>query len=133
MDNPDQVSRSIDRLREAGVLTALDDFGTGYSSLSYLHRFRLHTVKIDRSFIVDLQPGQDSVAAAVVQAVLTLSRSLGLEVVAEGIETPIQRQALLGLGCTIGQGHLFARPQPLAAVLASRSMPDAVVADVGPT
>lgn len=131
MDKPEIVSRSIDRLRRAGVLTALDDFGTGYSSLSYLHRFRLHTIKIDRSFVADLAPADKSVVAAVVQAVLTLSQSLGLEVVAEGIETQVQRQALLGLGCKLGQGYLFARPQPLAAVLASRGPATGLMARPG--
>ena len=120
MDNPEQVSDILDRLRQAGVVTALDDFGTGYSSLSYLHRFKLHTLKIDRSFITDLVPGGIGGGAAVVRAILALSQSLGLEVIAEGIETPVQRDALLALGCSHGQGYLFGRPLPLPEIVASR-------------
>jgi EAL domain-containing protein (putative c-di-GMP-specific phosphodiesterase class I) len=120
MDNPEQVSEILDRLRQGGVMTALDDFGTGYSSLSYLHRFQLHTLKIDRSFVTDLVPGGGGGGEAVVRAILALSRSLGLEVVAEGIETKIQRDALLALGCAYGQGYLFARPKPLDEIIAAR-------------
>jgi diguanylate cyclase (GGDEF)-like protein len=120
MDNPEQVSEILDRLRQAGVMTALDDFGTGYSSLSYLHRFQLHTLKIDRSFIIDLVPGGGGGGAAVVRAIIALSQSLGLEVVAEGIETEVQREALQVLGCRYGQGYLFAKPKPLAEIVASR-------------
>ena len=117
MDNPERVGQTIDRLHQAGVYTALDDFGTGYSSLGYLHRFRLHTVKIDRSFVSDLMPGVTSPASAVAEAILTLSRSLGLEVVAEGIETQAQCEALKVLGCRLGQGYLFARPQPAQVIM----------------
>jgi EAL domain-containing protein (putative c-di-GMP-specific phosphodiesterase class I) len=120
MDNPEQVSEILDRLRQAGVMTALDDFGTGYSSLSYLHRFQLHTLKIDRSFVIDLVPGGGGGGAAVVRAIIALSQSLGLEVVAEGIETEVQREALQAMGCQFGQGYLFARPMPLAKIIASR-------------
>jgi EAL domain-containing protein (putative c-di-GMP-specific phosphodiesterase class I) len=96
------------------VLTSLDDFGTGYSSLSYLHRFRLHAVKIDRSFVSPLKPGGGGPSEAVVRAILALSKSQGLDVIAEGVETLAQRDALLALGCVIGQGWLYSRPQPLA-------------------
>jgi len=95
------------------VLAALDDFGTGFSSLSYLHRFPLHAVKIDRSFIAGLAPGSSS--TAVVRAVLALAASLGLEVIAEGVETAEQRQQLLELGCIYGQGFFFAEPRPASA------------------
>ncbi|MGY4517335.1 EAL domain-containing protein [Lysobacter sp. HA18] len=112
--NPDRVGACLDRLRAAGVYTALDDFGTGYSSMSYLHRFRFHTIKLDRSFITELQPGEPSVASAVVRAVIDLSHALGLDVVAEGIETAAQHEALEAIGCTFGQGYLFGRPAPAA-------------------
>jgi len=121
MDNPEQVSEILDRLRQAGVMTALDDFGTGYSSLSYLHRLQLHTLKIDRSFVIDLVPGGGGGGAAVVRAIIALSQSLGLEVIAEGIETEVQQEALLALGCQFGQGYLFAKPKPLAEIVAARS------------
>ncbi len=114
LDNPDQVKSTMFRLRDAGVLTMLDDFGTGYSSLSYLHKFPLHSLKIDRSFVTDLQPDLGGSSAAVVRAILALAGSLGMEVIAEGIETVVQRDALRELKCRLGQGFLFARPKPLA-------------------
>ena len=115
LDNPEQVSATLDTLRHAGVLAALDDFGTGYSSLSYLHRFPLHALKIDRSFVRELRPASDEGgSAAVVRAVLALAGTLGLEVVAEGIETESQRDLLLELGCTRGQGFLYSCARPAA-------------------
>jgi len=99
-------------LRDAGVLTSLDDFGTGYSSLSYLHRFPLHALKIDRSFVAELQADLSGSSAAVVRAIRALAGSLNLEVIAEGVETALQRDALMQLDCAIGQGYLFAAPQP---------------------
>jgi predicted signal transduction protein with EAL and GGDEF domain len=118
LENPDQVRETLFALRQAGVLAALDDFGTGYSSLSYLHRFPLHALKIDRSFVADLEAGRAGGSAAVVRAVLALAATLGMEVVAEGIETSDQRACLLELGCRIGQGFLFAHPRPADKVLA---------------
>ena len=116
IDNPERVGSCIDRLRAAGIYTALDDFGTGYSSMSYLHRFGFHTIKLDRSFITGLVPGEASVASSVVRAVVELSHALGLEVIAEGIETAAERDAVAALGCGSGQGYLFARPAPAATV-----------------
>lgn len=113
LDNPDQIRRTLETLREAGLLAQLDDFGTGYSSLSYLHRFPIHSVKIDRSFVADLKPGRHGGSAAVVHAIRALARSMNLEVIAEGIETEAQRVALMDLGCDYGQGFLFSRPVPL--------------------
>jgi EAL domain-containing protein (putative c-di-GMP-specific phosphodiesterase class I) len=124
LENPDHVRRTLERLREAGVLAQLDDFGTGYSSLSYLHRFPLHALKIDRSFVTDLGigashgSGNGSGSQAVVRAILALARSLGLEVIAEGIQCETERQALLGMGCVMGQGFLFARPAGIAELAA---------------
>ncbi|TBR13371.1 MAG: EAL domain-containing protein [Lysobacter sp.] len=120
LENPEQIGQVFNRLRDNGVLIALDDFGTGYSSLSYLHRFKLHTVKIDRSFISDLQLEEEGGSTAVVRAILALSRAQRLEVVAEGIETELQRGALLELGCELGQGYLFAKPASLGTILAAR-------------
>ncbi len=110
LENPDHVRRLLEVLREAGVLVQLDDFGTGYSSLSYLHRFPIHSLKIDRSFVADLRSGQVGGSAAVVKAIHALADSLGLEVIGEGIETQAQCQALRDLGCRLGQGFLFSRP-----------------------
>ncbi|MGQ0587681.1 MAG: EAL domain-containing protein [Gammaproteobacteria bacterium] len=111
-ENPEQACATLEALRAQGVLATLDDFGTGFSSLSYLHRFPLHALKIDRSFIAGLVPGSSSLA--VVRAVLALAASLGLEVIAEGIETAAQRQQLIDLGCIYGQGFYFAHPRPAA-------------------
>jgi EAL domain-containing protein (putative c-di-GMP-specific phosphodiesterase class I) len=92
------------------VQTLLDDFGTGFSSLSYLHRFPLHGLKIDRSFVAALQYGESGGSTAIVRAIRLLADSLGLEVVAEGIESEEQRQQLRLLGLTLGQGYLFSKP-----------------------
>jgi hypothetical protein len=134
LDNPDQVLATLDTLRDAGVLAALDDFGTGYSSLSYLHRFPLHALKIDRSFISALQLRGTGGSAAVVRAVLALAGTLGLEVVAEGIETAAQQDHLLQMGCEQGQGFLFSRARPASewashgAALTSAAATDHAVA-----
>ena len=124
LENPERIGQVFSALSEAGVAVALDDFGTGYSSLSYLHRFRMHTLKIDRSFVNDLRPEQDGGSNAVVRAILALSRAQRMEVVAEGVETDSQRQALLALGCELGQGYLFARPASLQTLIAARAQQD---------
>jgi diguanylate cyclase (GGDEF)-like protein/PAS domain S-box-containing protein len=99
----------IDELVALGASLAIDDFGTGFSSLSYLTRLPVRTLKIDRTFVQDLgNPG----AAAVAATVISLATSLGLAVVAEGIETREQRAALLEMGCRFGQGYLLGRPLP---------------------
>jgi diguanylate cyclase len=100
-------------LRELGVSIALDDFGTGYSSLAYLQRFPIDSLKIDRSFVARLD-GVDE-ANAIVTAILGIAASLGLHVVAEGVETPAQLDALRGLGCDAAQGFLLGRPAPAEA------------------
>jgi EAL domain-containing protein (putative c-di-GMP-specific phosphodiesterase class I) len=99
-------------VRGHGVGLSVDDFGTGYSSLSYLKRVRPDTVKIDRSFVRDLPDDADD--RALVQAVLGIARALGIGVIAEGVETPAQRDWLLAEGCTLQQGWLWARPGPPA-------------------
>jgi diguanylate cyclase (GGDEF)-like protein len=116
LENPDQVQLCLAQLRSAGVQTLLDDFGTGFSSLSYLHRFPLHGLKIDRSFVAALQYGESGGSTAIVRAIRLLADSLGLEVVAEGIESEEQRQQLRLLGLTLGQGYLFARPASMMEV-----------------
>lgn len=93
---------------------SLDDFGTGYSALSYLKRFPIDQLKIDRSFMDGLE--RVPRAAALVRAVLAMADALGLETVAEGVETPEQHTLLQGLGCQFGQGYLFARPLPAAEI-----------------
>ena len=116
--NPAQAAASLERLGQAGIRTAIDDFGTGYSSLNYINLFPVHTLKIDRSFMAALKPGQRR-GAAVVRTILALGEALEIDVVAEGIETEGQRAALQELGCRYGQGYLFARPAPASHWLAS--------------
>ncbi|MFC8845601.1 MULTISPECIES: putative bifunctional diguanylate cyclase/phosphodiesterase [unclassified Micromonospora] len=113
----DVVDRVLSRLRDEGVRLALDDFGTGYSSLSLLSRIPVHELKIDRSFVSAMEGSAE--AAAVIRSTLDLGRSLGLTVVAEGVESEPQRRALWELGCTAGQGHLFGRPVPAGTLLST--------------
>jgi len=113
LDDGPRTLRILQALRERGVLVQLDDFGTGFSALSYLHRFPISTLKIDQSFIAGLH-GQDMQSTyALVQGVLSLARTLGIETVGEGIENDAQRQTLLQLGCDYGQGYLLGRPAPM--------------------
>ncbi len=115
LDDPICVHATLERLRAFGVGAALDDFGTGYSSLSYLHSLPLRMIKIDRSFVVSLNDNQVT-AHSIVGAILALSRALGIEVIAEGIETERQLAALRAMGCALGQGFLLGRPAPLGRV-----------------
>ncbi|MBS0444414.1 MAG: EAL domain-containing protein [Proteobacteria bacterium] len=110
------TQRTFDRLARIGVFIAIDDFGTGYSSLSYLRQLPARQLKIDRSFVGDLETSSD--ARAVVDAVVRLAHALGLVVVAEGVETEGQRDILVKLGCDELQGYFYARPMPPATLLA---------------
>ncbi len=107
MENAEAATLMFKQLRSLGVQLSIDDFGTGYSSLSYLHRFPLNYLKIDRSFVMRLTTDNDN---AIVRTISTLARNLGMEVIAEGIETEEQYQQLKMLGCEYGQGYLFSRP-----------------------
>lgn len=102
----------LNELASLGVLLALDDFGTGYASLGYLTRFPLHILKLDKSFIGGIP--YDNKQSSISQAIIGLGRSLGLEVVAEGIESPAQLDFVVGEGCHYAQGYWFSRPRPAA-------------------
>jgi EAL domain-containing protein (putative c-di-GMP-specific phosphodiesterase class I) len=106
-DDPKMFDR-LDALKKIGVRLAIDDFGTGYASLSYLKRLPVDCLKIDRSLIKGV--GFDNEDTAIIRAVVTLARSLGITVTAEGVETTEQLSQLRALGCEQGQGYYFARP-----------------------
>ena len=111
LDNVDAVVSRMQQLNALGIRFCLDDFGTGYSSLSYLKRLPLDQVKIDQSFVRDVP--EDPNDAAIVRAIMAMSRSLGLQVIAEGVETQAQRDFLLQNACTVYQGFLFCEPIPI--------------------
>lgn len=115
------VERALQTLSAAGVAIALDDFGTGFASLSHLKQFPVHIIKIDRSFVRDLQV--DGGDGAIVDAVVSLGKSLSIDVVAEGIETRAQHDTLLALGCRFGQGFLYGRAEPADAAAALLARP----------
>src|SRR5699024_9275271 len=106
MNASPQVLAKLQAFREAGVRVALDDFGTGYSSLPYLRKFYIDQIKIDRSFITNLLSNPDD--RTVSHAMISLARDLGLEVIAEGVETMEQYTLLKAMGCDAAQGFLFA-------------------------
>ena len=121
--DPDAVAAVLHRLRAAGVEAVLDDFGTGVSALGSVHQLPLRMVKIDREVIAQLDRSHARRGHATVGAVLALTRALGMESVAEGVETDAQRAFLSRMGCRYGQGHLFGRAQPLAHWLERRDNP----------
>lgn len=112
MNNPEQAIDQLRTLRKLGVHLAIDDFGTGYSSLAYLKMLPIQTIKLDRTFVQDIET--DANDAAISAATLALAHSLGLKVVAEGVETEAQRDFLAAHNCDILQGYLFGKPEPAA-------------------
>jgi len=121
----------LQAVRGLGLGLAVDDFGTGYSSLSYLKRYPMDTLKIDRSFVQGLPGDREDVS--LVQAILALARSLGLRVVAEGVETQAQRAFLSANGCDYMQGWLFSRAVSAGAIpdLAARDWPGRLAGEAG--
>jgi EAL domain-containing protein (putative c-di-GMP-specific phosphodiesterase class I) len=113
-DDHDHAAETLKHLREIGFLVALDDFGTGYSSLFNIRNFALDCIKIDKSFVDSM--GREHQSAAIINSVSHLARSLGLRVVAEGVETELQFQALRLAGCTHMQGYMFSQPLGLDQV-----------------
>ena len=116
MRKPAQAMQTMQRLHEQGICVSLDDFGTGYSSMSYLQHLPLDILKIDRSFVADVETNPRN--ASICRALLSLGHSMGLTIIAEGVETPGQLQWLGAHGCDQVQGYLLGRPAPLATVIA---------------
>jgi predicted signal transduction protein with EAL and GGDEF domain len=112
----DQANVSLRSLKALGVGISLDDFGTGYSSLSYVHRFPIDKIKIDRSFVREVET--DESCRAIVKSVIDMSRNLKLGCIVEGMETRDQVRVLRSLGCTTMQGYHFGKPMPATEVLA---------------
>jgi EAL domain-containing protein (putative c-di-GMP-specific phosphodiesterase class I) len=124
MRSPEEALRTMLELRDLGVTLALDDFGTGHSSLAHLREFPIDTLKIARPFVAGLPDGE--LDGVFVEAIVRLATSLGLEVVAEGIESAGQADAVAALGCTHGQGFYFGAPLGelgVTAYLGSRTLP----------
>ncbi|MGI4763505.1 MAG: putative bifunctional diguanylate cyclase/phosphodiesterase [Janthinobacterium lividum] len=114
LSRPEAVGKALEAIRALGARVALDDFGTGYSSLGYLDRYPIDTIKIDRSFVVRMLTRRRTLA--IVETIITLGRSLGLDIVAEGVEDEEQLRTLLALNCNSIQGYLFARPMSASEI-----------------
>ena len=113
LDTNEDVTQQLQALRSAGMAVSLDDFGTGYSSLTYLQKIDIDFIKIDQSFVRNLKPASTDLALC--KAIISLAHDLGMQVVAEGVETAEQRDLLMATGCDFGQGYWFARPLTVAA------------------
>jgi EAL domain-containing protein (putative c-di-GMP-specific phosphodiesterase class I) len=113
MQDAEATIAILQQLKALGLKVSIDDFGTGYSSLAYLRQLPLDALKIDRSFVKDLERDGDAVSIA--RSVIALAHGLGLYVIAEGVETERQAQVLRELGCDSAQGYLFGRPMPAEA------------------
>ena len=116
MHDPPRAIEVMNKLNELGVRMSIDDFGTGYSSLSYLKKFKVYKVKIDQSFVHDIM--DDPEDKAIVSAIISMATSLGMQTIAEGVETEGQLEFLQAKACTEAQGYFFSRPLPPAQFLA---------------
>ena len=114
MRDREQAFQSLAALRALGVRLSIDDFGTGYSSLTYLQRIEVHTLKIDLSFVRDMTTNPSN--AAIVKTIVALGHSLGLDIIAEGVETQAQADALRALSCDVMQGYLVSPPLPVEQI-----------------
>ncbi|WP_043421161.1 putative bifunctional diguanylate cyclase/phosphodiesterase [Azonexus hydrophilus] len=115
MQNPDLTLAILNQFSDMGIVLAIDDFGTGYSSLAYLKHLPIHRLKLDRSFVKDIET--DANDAAICSATVALGHNLGLELVAEGVETDIQREFLTRLGCDVLQGFFYSKPLPADQII----------------
>lgn len=111
VNEPMVAEKALKELKKLGLKIALDDFGTGYSSLSYLHTFSIDTIKVDRSFVQQIH--SDAKSLNIVRAIVGLSKTFDLDIIAEGIENKDEIIALNGIGCDMGQGYHFSRPMPV--------------------
>jgi EAL domain-containing protein (putative c-di-GMP-specific phosphodiesterase class I) len=130
--NPQYAIEQLNKLCQLGVSVAIDDFGTGYSSLSYLHRFPIHTIKIDQSFVKEIHDEHGHYP--VILAIISIARGLGLHLVAEGVETEVQARYLQANGCTSMQGYLYYRPISLSSfinVLQAQNQVEGATPDAG--
>jgi diguanylate cyclase len=116
MADPFRALAVLKRLHEMGTKLSIDDFGTGYSSLAYLKRLPVDAVKIDKSFVMNMDTDEND--AAIVRSTIDLARNLGLAIVAEGVETEAIWQTLASLGCDTAQGHYLSHPLPAAELFA---------------
>ncbi|WP_189356272.1 putative bifunctional diguanylate cyclase/phosphodiesterase [Undibacterium squillarum] len=123
IDDGDYVRRSLNELNQLGVRISLDDFGTGYSALSYLTKFQIHTLKIDRSFVMRLT--ENDKLQQLVSSIIMMGQKLGMSLVAEGVETPYQARTLSAMGCDFLQGYLISKP------IAAQDMPAFVLSHTG--
>ena len=112
MNHPELMSTELVKIKSMGISVAIDDFGSGYSSLNYLKRLPVDVLKIDRSFIQDIET--DPSDSAIVSGIVGLAQNLDMKTVAEGVETEVQREILRTLGCDSFQGYLVAKPLPAA-------------------
>ena len=124
MGDVEKARAKLQALRDLGLRLHVDDFGTGYSSLEALHRFPIDALKIDRSFVTRLD--HDRRSRELVRTIIMMGKRLNIDVIAEGVETREQQKRIVGLGCLIGQGFLFARPMPASEVVALLPTPDGV-------
>lgn len=114
MSDPQRVIRTLDQIRRLGVRFAIDDFGTGYSSFAYLTKLPVSCIKIDKSFIQNIENDRDS--SVIVKSIIDLGHNLGLKIVAEGVETIESKKMLRVFQCDEGQGYYFCRPVPADAM-----------------
>jgi EAL domain-containing protein (putative c-di-GMP-specific phosphodiesterase class I) len=119
----EQAKDTIERLRTLGVVVSVDDFGAGFTSLAYLGSLAVGELKLDRSFITELTKAQAGRDVTLVRSTIDLAHSLGLRVVAEGVEDEEALELLAGLGCDLAQGYLISKPKPASELVLPRAAP----------